>query len=477
MQVIESVNDGLKRELKIVVAAEELEQKLTERLNELRAQARINGFRPGKVPIAHLRQLYGRSVLAEVIQSTVNDTSQKAIEEREEKPAYQPEIKLPEDEAEVEKVLDGKADLAFSMAFEVVPDFEIADFSSIKLEKLKSEVNDEQVDEALATLAKQYRDFTPRGEGEKAQEGDRVIIDFVGRVDGEAFEGGSQEGAPLELGSNSFIPGFEEQLIGAKAGEAREVKVAFPEDYAVDALAGKEAVFEVTVKEVAEPREVTIDDEFATRLGFENLEKLRDAARNQLASEYEQVSRAKLKRQLLDKLDEAYDFPLPERLVEQEFEQIWHQVTHELEHSGKSFEDEGTTEDKAREEYRGIAERRVRLGLVLGRVGEKNEITVGEDEVNRALIDRVRQFPGQERQVYEFYRNNPQALLELRGPIFEDKVIDFITELASVEERSVSREELYRDPDEDAAEQEAAPAKQKPKKAPAKKKAPQKTGD
>lgn len=463
MEVTESLSEGLKRELKIVLGASELSEQMTARLNELKSQVRINGFRPGKVPVGHIRKLYGRSVMAEVVQQAVTDSSQKALDERSERPAYQPEIKLPEDQAEMENIIEGNGDLAYTMAFEVVPDFEQQDLTVLKLERLVADVEDSHIDETLADLAKQHRDFEARGKAGKAETGDRVTIDFVGKIDGVAFEGGSQENAPLELGSNSFIPGFEDQLVGAKAGDQLEVKVSFPDGYGVEELAGKPAVFGVNVKEVAQPVDAVIDDAFASRLGFEDISKLREAVSGQIEREFEMVANAQLKRQMLDKLDDVYKFDLPERLVEQEFEQIWQQVTQELENNQKTFEDEDTTEEDARTEYRQIAERRVRLGLVLGEIGEKASVSVTEEEVNRALIERVRQFPGQEKQVYEFYKENPQALLELRGPIFEQKVIDHIAEQAQVTDKTVSKDELFRDPEDEPAE--------KPKKAASKKKA------
>ena len=461
MEVTESLNEGLKRELKVVLSVGELSEKMNVRLDELKSQVRLNGFRPGKVPVSHIRKLYGRSIMAEVVQQAVTDSSQEALEGRSERPAYQPEIALPEDQAEMETIMDGNGDLAYTMAFEVVPSFEVEDFSSLELEKRVAKVEDANVDEQLAELAKQYRDFEPRDDKSKAEQGDRVTIDFVGRIDGEPFEGGSQENAPLELGSNSFIPGFEDQLIGAKAGDELDVKVSFPDEYGVEELAGKPAVFEVKVNEVAAPVEAKIDEEFAAKLGFEDLSKLKEAIQQQIEQEFEMVSQAQLKRQMLDKLDEAYKFDLPERLVEQEFDQIWAQVNQELENSGKTFEDEDTTEDDARGEYRTIAERRVRLGLLLGEVGEKAGVSVSDEEVNQALMERLRQFPGQERQVYDYYQENPQALLELRGPIFEQKVVDHIAEQAKVTEQEVSKEELFRDPEDEVEE--------KPKKAKAKK--------
>jgi trigger factor len=282
-----------------------------------------------------------------------------------------------------------------------------------------------------------------------AAEGDRLIIDFKGSIDGEVFAGGSAEDAPIVLGGRNFIPGFEEGLIGAKVGEERAVDATFPDNYPEARLAGKTARFDVTVKEVASPEAPKIDDDFAKALGLESLEKLRETVRQRLEQDRNVASRLKLKRALLDKLNSGYDFELPPTLVDNEFQAIWHQVTSDLKQSKRTFEDEGTTEEKAKAEYQDIAARRVRLGLILSEVGTRNKIEVSDDEVNRALLERVRQFPGQERKVYDFYRNNAQALAEIRAPIFEDKVIDFIAELANVTEKPVSAEELYADPEAD----------------------------
>ena len=457
MQVTETVSEGLKRELKVVVPAAELESRLGAKLDDLKTRVRINGFRPGKVPAAHLRRLYGRAVMAEIVQDLVGETSQQAVTDRAEKPAFQPNIVLPEDKAEIEAVMEGRADLAYTLRFEVLPEIQLPDFSKISVEKEVAEVSDQEVDEALQRLAAANRPFAPRREGEAAGTGDRVRIDYAGKIDGEPFPGGSAEDATLELGSGQFIPGFEDQLVGAKPGEARTVTVRFPEDYGAKHLAGREASFDVTVKEVLAPGEVTLDDEFARNLGMESLDKLRQAIRDRIQQDYAGASRQKLKRRLLDALDEVTTFELPPTLVEQEFEAIWRQVQGDLERSGRSFADEGTTEEAARADYRRIAERRVRLGLLLAEVGQKNDIKVGDEEVQRALLERVRQFPGQEQVVWDFYRKNPGAVAELRAPIFEDKVVDYVLELADVTERTVPREVLLADP-EDEEEQASAPA-------------------
>jgi len=446
MQVTVTNADGLKRELKIQVPAQDLEAKLGAKLDEMKGQVRLKGFRPGKVPVSHLRKTFGKQVMGDVIQETVGETSQKAIEDESLRPAFQPSIDL---EGEIQDVIDGKSDLTFKMSFEVIPSFELADFSKLSLERLTAEVKDEDIEESLKRLAENQKNFEPREEGAKAEEGDLLTLDFVGKIDGEAFEGGSAEDANLEIGSGRFIPGFEEQLVGAKAGDDVVVKVTFPEEYGAEHLAGKDAVFEVKVKEVKAPAEVKLDDELAKRFGLESMEKLREALAEQMKGEYARMSRQHLKRAMLDKLDELHDFELPPTMVEQEFNQIWHQFEHELQHQNKTAADLDEPEEEVRAEYRKIAERRVRLGLLLAEVGDKNSISVTDQELNQALAERARQFPGQERQLYQYYQQNPQAVQELRAPIFEDKVVDFIAELADVQDKVVSRDELFTDPDAD----------------------------
>jgi trigger factor len=446
MNITEVTTEGLRRELKVVVGADELERRLSARLDDLKDRVKIKGFRPGHVPKAHLRKVYGRSVMAEVVQQAVTETSREAISQRQERPAFQPNIALPEDEKEIEQIFSGSADLAYTMSFEVLPKFDSMDFGKIAVEKPVAAVTAEDIDKALERLSSANPLY--KAKDGAAAEGDRLIIDFKGSIDGEAFAGGSAEDAQIILGSHNFIPGFEEGLTGAKVGEERAVDATFPENYPEARLAGKTARFDVTVKEVASPEQPKIDDDFAKALGLESLEKLRETVKQRLEQDRTAASRLKLKRALLDKLNTGYDFELPPTLVDNEFQAIWRQVTSDLEQSKRSFEDEGTTEEKAKTEYQDIAARRVRLGLILSEVGTRNKIEVSDDEVNRALLERVRQFPGQERKVYDFYRNNPQALAEIRAPIFEDKVIDFIAELASVTEKPVTAEELYADPED-----------------------------
>ncbi len=451
MQVTETLSEGLKREFKVVVPAAELDAKVNARLGELKDRVRINGFRPGKVPVAHLKRVYGRSAMAEVIEATVRDTSNQIVSERGFKLAAEPKVTLPSEAAAVEKLIAGESDLDYTMAVEIVPPIELADFKTIKLTRLTSEVTDAELDEAVARISEQNRPYTKRGEGEKAAKDDRVVISFAGTVDGKPFEGGTGDDSVVLIGSNTFIPGFEDQLIGITPEETRTLKVTFPTQYPKEDLAGKAAEFVVTAKSIETPGAVQVDDEFAKSLGLELLAKLRDAVKDRLAREHVSVSRQKVKRALLDELDTRHKFEPPPSLVEEEFNRVWKSVLTEMENEKKTFADEGTTEEKAKAEYQAIAERRVRLGLVLAEIGEKNKISVTDDEMNRAVMEHVRQFPGQEQRVWDYYRQNPQALAGLRAPIYEEKVIDFLLELATVTEKKVTREELYKDDGESAA--------------------------
>ena len=445
MQVTETLSEGLKREFKVVVPASELDAKVNTRLDEMKDRVRINGFRPGKVPVAHLKRMYGRSAMAEVIEATVRDTNNQIVSERGFKLATEPKVTLPTEQAAVEKLIAGESDLDYTMALEIVPDIKLADFKGFKLTKLSSDVADSEVDEALTRIADQNKPFTARPEGEAVQSGDRVIISYAGTIDGVAFDGGTGDDATVLIGSNTFIPGFEDQIIGMKAGEIRTLKVTFPQHYGSEALAGKNAEFVVTAKTIEAPGSVTADDEFAKSLGLESIAKLRDAVKERIAQEHTAMSRQKMKRQLLDELDKSHKFEPPPSLVEEEFDRVWKSVLAELETEKKTFADENTTEDKAKAEYHAIAERRVRLGLELAEIGEKNGITVTEEELNRALMNKVREFPGQEQKVFDYFRQNQQALASLRAPVFEEKVVDFVVELADVTESKVSREELFKE--------------------------------
>ncbi|MBR1167038.1 trigger factor [Bradyrhizobium sp. DASA03005] len=453
MQVTETLSEGLKHEFKISVPASDLDAKAGAKLVDLKDKVRINGFRPGKVPVSHLKKVYGRSVMAETIDQTIRDTNTQLFSERGFRLATEPKITMPTEQKDVEELLSGKTDLTYTVAIEVVPAIALADFKTFQVEKPVAEVTDADVDEAIKRIADSNRTYAAKGEGTKAESGDRVTINFKGTINGEVFEGGTGEGIQVVIGSNTFIPGFEEQLIGIGAGETRTLKVSFPKNYMNDKLAGQPAEFETTATLIEAPQDLAIDDEFAKSLGLESLDKLKEAARERLTAEFATATRQRVKRALLDRLDEAHRFEAPPSLVDEEFSLMWNSVKAEMDSAGKTFADEDTTEDKAKEEYRKIADRRVRLGLVLSEIGEKNKITVTDDEVGRAVIERARSMPGREKEVWDFYRNNAQALAQLRAPIYEDKVVDFILELANVTEKKVSREDLYKD---DEAEKTAA---------------------
>jgi trigger factor len=452
MQVTETVSDGLRREYRVVVPVADLDAKVATKLGELKDRVRINGFRPGKVPVDHLKRLYGRSVMAETIETMVQETNAKIVTDNGYKLASQPKVTLPESESAVQDVVEGKADLAYSVSIEILPAIALADFKGIALEKLTADASDQEVDEGIARIAEQNRPFAAKADGAKVENGDRVKVSFVGTIDGKPFEGGTAEDINVEVGSKTFLPGFEEQLIGAAAGENRTVNLDFPTNYLNNELAGKSAVFDVNIKSIESPGTVTIDDEFAKSLGMESLAKLKEAVKGRILQEHAAVTRRRLKRALLDELDKRHQFELPPSMVEEEFENVWKTVESDLKAQNRTFADEGTTEEAARADYRKIAERRVRLGLVLAEIGERNNIKVSDDEITRSVVERSRQFPGQEQQVWDYYRKNPGALASLRAPIFEEKVVDFLVELAKVNEKTVSRDELYKEDEEaDAA--------------------------
>ncbi|MCK1404473.1 trigger factor [Bradyrhizobium sp. 76] len=453
MQVTETLSEGLKREFKISVPASDLDAKAGAKLVDLKDKVRINGFRPGKVPVTHLKKVYGRSVMAETIDQTIRDTNTQLFSERGFRLATEPKITMPTEQAEVEELLNGKTDLTYTVAIEVVPSIALADFKTFEVEKPVAEVTDADVDEAIKRIADSNRGYAAKGEGAKAESGDRVTVAFKGTINGEAFEGGAGEGIQVVIGSNTFIPGFEEQLTGIATDETRTLKVAFPKNYMNDKLAGQPAEFETTATLIEAPQDLAIDDEFAKTLGLESLDKLKEAARERLVAEFATATRQRVKRALLDRLDEAHRFEAPPSLVDEEFNLMWNSVKAEMDSAGKTFADEDTTEEAAKEEYRKIADRRVRLGLVLSEIGEKNKISVTDDEVGRAVIERARSMPGREKEVWDYYRSNAQALAQLRAPIYEDKVVDFILELANVTEKKVSRDDLYKD---DEAEKTAA---------------------
>ena len=445
MQITETLAEPLRREFTIVVDVKDLDERLTGRVAEMQPKIHMKGFRPGKAPVSFLKKAYRKSLMGEIVNDAVNKSSEQVLKDKALKPATTPRVDFVND---IENVIEGKADLAFTMKVDLMPDFTLANLSSLKAERLVADVEDAAVDEALGRLADSQKVYTDKGEEAVAEKGDVITIDFKGTIDGEAFEGGASEGFDLTLGSGAFVPGFEDQLIGTKAGDERTVGVTFPEDYGAAKLAGKPAEFAVKVHAVKAASPVSIDDDLAKKLGLDSLNVLKDRVRDQLKSDYSRTSRTHMKRRILDALDEAHSFDLPKGMVDAEFDNIWRQVEAELKREGASPEDEGKSEDEMKAEYRAIAERRVRLGLVLAKIGEQNAITIGQDEVNRALAARAQQFPGQEKQVIEFYANNPQAMAEIRVPLFEDKVIDFLGELMEVNDRKVSREILFLDPDD-----------------------------
>jgi trigger factor len=447
MQVTETLSDGLKREFTVLLPAKDLEERLTSQLAELKDKVKINGFRPGKVPVQHLRRVYGRSVMADVLQNLVNETNRQIVADHGLKLAQEPQILFPEQQAEVEAAMEAKGDLQYRVALEVLPAFEIADFAGIAVTREVAEVADSDVDEALRRMAADQRPWSARAGA--AETGDRVTIDFTGHMDGKVFEGGSGEGIQVEIGSNSFVPGFEQQLVVARPAISSPLRSHFRSTMPRRPWP-LPATFDVQVKAVDVPGSVELNDDLAKGFGMESLETLRQAVKESIAREYARVSRRKLKRVLLDALDKQYAFDLPASLVQQEFDSIWRQVVIDLEQSGKRFEDENTTEAQAREEYLRIAKRRVRLGLVLAEIGEQAKVQVSDDELTQGILERARQFPGQERMVWDYYRKNPQALADIRAPLVEDKVVDHILASATVTEQSVSREQLMTESEDEA---------------------------
>lgn len=442
MQLTERRSEGLLRVYDVVVPAAELQQKLNAKIAEVQPRVRINGFRPGKVPVSHIRKVYGPGMMQDIINETVQLTTKEGLEKVNARPASEPSLDLKSD---INKVVAGQEDLQFELSLEVMPEFEPTDLKSISITRPVTPVSDEQIEEQLKEIAAANRGYEDKDGA--AADGDQVIVDFVGRIDGEAFEGGSAEGAQVVIGSNQFIPGFEEQLIGAKAGEERTLKVTFPDDYPVATLKGKAAEFETKVKTVRAPKEGAPDDAWAEQLGFENLAAVKDALRQRIESEHKQQSRAKAKRQLFDKLDETHDFELPPRMVEAEFNQIWRQIEQDRAQGRLDPSDEGKSEDELKAEYRDIAERRVRLGLLLAEIGRRHKVEVTDQEVAQAISAQARNFPGQERQIFEAYQRNPQLVAQVRAPIYEEKVVDYVMELINVTDETVDRDALFAEDD------------------------------
>ncbi|HEY3694272.1 trigger factor [Phenylobacterium sp.] len=446
MQIVEKSGEGLSRVYGVTIPASDLNEKLETRIKELTPQLTIRGFRPGKVPPAHVRRLHGKALMAEVVEQSLSESTQKIIEDSKVRPAGDPDLKP---DGDLQQVIEGKADLSYEISFEVMPEIEVMDLSSIALTRPVYEPTDEEVAEALGELAAQNKTYEERtGKTVKARKDDKVVIDFVGRLDGEAFEGGTAADAELVLGAGQFIPGFEDQLVGAKPGSDVTVKVTFPEDYPAENLKGKEVEFEVKVKAVKAPKDSELDDALAERLGVESLDKLKELLKTNLENQYAGAARFKLKRALLDVLDSKHDFPLPPKMVESEFASIWRQVqADKAREGGLSEEDAGKTDEQLEAEYRKIAARRVRLGLLMAEIGRDGGVTISEQELAEAMRQEAMRYGPQAQQVFDFLRREPAAQAQLRAPIFEEKVVDLILEKAKVEDARISREDLLKEED------------------------------
>ncbi|MBO6625632.1 MULTISPECIES: trigger factor [Paracoccaceae] len=433
MNVTETLNDGLKRAYEITITGAELDAKVDEKLAEAQPEVEMKGFRKGKVPLPLLKKQFGPRLMGEAMQETVDGAMQGHLEESGDRPAMQPEIKM------VNEDWKEGDDIVVAMSYEKLPDIPDVDYKKLKLERLVVSPAEAEVDEALGKIAESAQNFaTKKG---KAAKGDQVVIDFLGKVDGEPFDGGAAEDYPLVLGSDSFIPGFEEQLVGTKAGEEKDVEVSFPEEYQAEHLAGKAAVFECKIKEVKKPVPAEMNDELAKQYGAEDLAALKGQIEEQLKAQYSGAARQVLKRQLLDQLDDLVKFDLPPSLVAAEAGQIAHQLWHE---ENPDVQGHDHPEIEPTEEHRTLAERRVRLGLLLAELGQKNDVQVSDAEMTQAIMNQARQYPGQERQFFEFIQQNQAAQQQLRAPLFEDKVIDFIFEMAAVEDKDVSKDDLQK---------------------------------
>jgi len=431
IEVTQTSAEGLKREFRVVVEDATIEERVDAKLGELAGRISLPGFRPGKVPLSLLKKRYGAAVRGEVLEETVNEGTRRALSDQGLRAAVQPEV-------EVTKFEEGGG-LEYRLAIEAFPEIESVDFSAIEIEQLRAQPTEEHVQSHLEWMAEAQTTYEAE-ENREARSGDAVVIDFVGRRDGVEFEGGAAQDFELVLGSGAFVPGFDDPLIGATAGRHLDIDVTFPETYPAEELAGRSVVFEVDVKEVKRPEQPAIDDGLAVKMGVENLEELRKAVSDQIRSDYDRVSRERVKRQLLDALAERCDFEIPRGLVDDEFKEIWGRLGDE--HLTSDEEDPPKSEEEAREEYRAIAERRVGLGLLLSDVGRRNNIEVQEDEINRAMAEYARRFPGKEHEIVRELRNDPQAIARFQGPILEDKVVDFILEMARVSEREVTPDEL-----------------------------------
>ena len=453
MQVTENNVDGLKREYSIVIAAADMERRLDGKLQSVSQNINMPGFRPGKVPPSLVKKIHGKSAIGEVLDEAVRESTEQLLKEKELRPAVQPKVEI--------KDYEEGADLTYEIAFEVLPDITLPDFSKIKLERWVADIPDAKIQDVLDHLASQHKSFDDKGDGAAAESGDAIVIDFTGIVDGDAFEGGTAKGHQLELGSQSFLPGFEDQLMGVKAGDSRDVNVSFPDNYPAKAIAGKDAVFKVDVTEVKKPIPVEINDDLAKQLGMESFEALKAAVGEQAVREHDNTSRVRLKRSLLDALSESQKFDVPEAMLEMEFQQIWAQVEQDMAKQGVEPGSDAAALEDMKGEYKLIANRRVLLGLLLAEVGRQNQIQVTQEELSRALTEEARRHPGQERQVYEYFQNTPEAMAQLQAPLLEEKSVDFILELTEVTERKVSHDELMAPPSEDGDAPSTGKAKSK----------------
>ena len=440
MQIKELEAEGLSKTFAITVPKEDLATKLEAKIKEMQPQVSLKGFRPGKVPTTHIRKMFGQSIMNDIVQEVVNESSQQAINDNKIRPAGNPQIDL---RANGDEVTKGEADLEYTMKVESIPEFDPVDPEKLKFTRLVHEADQKDIDERLKELASSQKTYKKKAKTAKAKKDDAVLIDFVGTVDGEPFDGGAMEGHQLVLGSGTFIPGFEDQLIGAKAGDELDVKVTFPDPYQSADLAGKDAVFATKVVEVQGAKDSEIDDDFAKKFGMEDADALKAAIKESYESELEGQSRLRLKRAILDELDKKHKFDLPPGMVEAEFGNIWTQVQAEKEAGNLDEEDAKKTDKQLEKDYRKIAERRVRLGLVLAEMGQKHEIQISNEELQQAMIAEARQYPGQEQQVIEFYQKNPQAIAQLRAPIYEEKVVDLIVEKAKMTDKKVDKDTLF----------------------------------
>ncbi|MDC9701224.1 MAG: trigger factor [Alphaproteobacteria bacterium] len=442
MQVFEKLSDGLKREIQVVIPYEDFNCEINKHLSELKERVHVPGFRAGKVPISHLRRLYGPQVMKKALDSLLKETSRNAIESCCEKLAFQPQIDLSDSVQDLEMVIRDRIDFSYLMSFEILPEFELIDFSKLEIMRMVISISEENVLESLEHIAESNRPYIKKEPGSVSIRGDRLIIDFKGMLDGKPFEGGTGDNVSLILGAGDYISGFEEKLVNVITGSDLSFTVTFPDDYPVRALAGQEVDFMVHVREISGPSETTLNDDFAKSLGFESLDLLKEAVRSQISKEYDSLSRQSLKRALFDKMEEIYSFDVPPTLLQSEVTSIWKQVQHDMEEKGEKIEDGCSLEEETRSEYKRIAERRVRLGLVLSKIGELNGIKVTDNELKKALGNQIRQYPGHEEEIFQHYKNNPSALSGLQAPVFEEKVVDYLLSLVKTIDRIVERHEV-----------------------------------